>query len=195
MVCPICNGNSFASFRGRSHAQCDSCKSLERHRLIWIFVRPLLSSATSVVHIAPEACLTKALRNSGCRYVSGDLVPSKADSKIDIRHMKFQTGSVDLFICSHVLEHVLDDFTDMREIVRVLAPGGMATHQNRADTILQWRRLPFELHNAVNVNVLSSEERAEILVAAFQCAYAMTPLLDAEVAVEAAVTGQTADWN
>ena len=129
MVCPICDGNSFDSFRGRSHAQCDSCKSLERHRLIWLFVRPLLSSATSVVHIAPEACLTKALRNSGCRYVSGDLVPSKADSKIDIRHMKFKTGSVDLFICSHVLEHVLDDFTAMREIVRVLAPGGMAILQ------------------------------------------------------------------
>ena len=55
--------------------------------------------------------------------------------------------------------------------------------------------MPVELHNAVNVNVLSSEERAEILVAALQCAYAMTPLLDAEVAVEAAVTGQTADWN
>ncbi|HUP79621.1 MAG TPA: hypothetical protein VM260_13805 [Pirellula sp.] len=44
-------------------------------------------------------------------------------------------------------------------------------------------------------NVLSSQERAEILVAAFQCAYAMTPLLDAEVAVEAAVTAPSADWN
>ncbi len=35
----------------------------------------------------------------------------------------------------------------------------------------------------------------EILVAAFQCAYAMTPLLDAEVAVEAAVTAPSVDWN
>ncbi len=44
-------------------------------------------------------------------------------------------------------------------------------------------------------NVLTTQEREEILVAAFQCAYAMTPLLDAEVAVEAAVTAPSADWN
>ena len=44
------------------------------------------------------------------------------------------------------------------------------------------------------INVLFFQERAEILVAAFQCAYAMAPLLDTDVAVEAAVTAPSAGW-
>jgi ubiquinone/menaquinone biosynthesis C-methylase UbiE len=83
----------------------------------------------SVVHIAPEPSLTAAIKSTGCKYMSGDIVPSKGRSKIDIRNMSVASRSVDVFVCSHVLEHVLDDFTAMQEICRVLKPSGVAILQ------------------------------------------------------------------
>jgi SAM-dependent methyltransferase len=38
-------------------------------------------------------------------------------------------GSIDLLVCYHILEHVEDDTSAMREIRRVLQPGGVALIQ------------------------------------------------------------------
>lgn len=129
MNCPICKGSHFSSFRGRYKAQCNKCGSLERHRLMWLFLRTYLQKEMKVVHIAPESSISQAIKAVECNYTSGDIVPSKGDQKIDVRNMMLSSNSIDVFVCSHVLEHILDDFTAMQEIYRVLKPSGVAILQ------------------------------------------------------------------
>lgn len=63
------------------------------------------------------------------KYVSGDLNPLVADRKINITYMNFEDNLFDVIICSHVLEHIIDDRKAMRELFRVLRPKGFAILQ------------------------------------------------------------------
>jgi SAM-dependent methyltransferase len=51
------------------------------------------------------------------------------DVTASVTHLPFASGSIDLLICFHVLEHVPDDTRAMRELARVLAPGGLGLIQ------------------------------------------------------------------
>ncbi len=48
---------------------------------------------------------------------------------MDIHEMPFEDNHFDVVLCNHVLEHVADDIKAMREIHRVLKPGGWALMQ------------------------------------------------------------------
>jgi SAM-dependent methyltransferase len=86
-----------------------------------------LAEPVRVLHFAPERCMERLLRaNPGAAYLSGDLDGSRAMRAIDVTNIGLADGSFDLVLCSHVLEHVPDDRRAMREILRVLAPGGTA---------------------------------------------------------------------
>jgi predicted SAM-dependent methyltransferase len=79
------------------------------------------------LHFAPEFCLRQRLQNlPQLEYVTGDLDPQEGDLQVDITAMTFADRSVDAIICSHVLEHVENDRQAMRELFRVLRPGGWA---------------------------------------------------------------------
>jgi SAM-dependent methyltransferase len=90
----------------------------------------LLRAGIQVLHIAPEACfipqLTKLL---GSGYVTTDLESPLAKVKADIHALPFGDENFDLVLCNHVLEHVRDDIAAMKEIRRVLKPGGWAILQ------------------------------------------------------------------
>jgi SAM-dependent methyltransferase len=81
-----------------------------------------------VAHFAAEPAIEKQLRNRTPRatYVTADLEPGRAEQQVDVTHIPWPDGSVDLLICSHVLEHVPDDRAAMRELRRVLTPEGHA---------------------------------------------------------------------
>ena len=136
--CPICISDldQFVPFGRpqRPNAQCPKCYSLERHRLLWLFMshhKILLQNDPSwVLHFAPEAAISLLLSNMPrVRYVSADLMDPSADLKMDITNILYPDNSFDLIICGHVLEHVPDDKIAMRELCRVLKPGRFAIIQ------------------------------------------------------------------
>ena len=59
-------------------------------------------------------------------YIGGDLDPPRGAVKLDITNIELGSATVDVVICSHVLEHVTDDAQAMREMRRVLRAGGRA---------------------------------------------------------------------
>jgi SAM-dependent methyltransferase len=133
--CPVCQVES-PRFKPigtprRKDARCPNCRSLERHRLTWLFFQRhtnLFSGTTGkMLHVAPEACFSDRLRAVlGNRYVTCDLSRPGVDCQADITALPFPDDHFEVVYCSHVLEHVPDDRKAMRELHRVLSPGGWA---------------------------------------------------------------------
>lgn len=136
-VCPICGGHfrKFLPFgiKPRPNAQCPRCGSLERHRLLWLYLRDRTNffiDNLKVLDIAPMDCLQRRFRTqSNLDYVSVDLESPIAMVKMDITDIQFPDNHFDCIICYHVLEHIPDDQRAMKEIFRVLKPGGWAILQ------------------------------------------------------------------
>lgn len=116
----------------RPNARCGRCGALERHRFIWSMLSRetdlfLPNSARNVLHFAPEKCFEPRFRAIlGSGYSTADLMPGRADETLDITDLALPDATVDVVLCSHVLEHVPDDQSAMREIRRVLSPTGWA---------------------------------------------------------------------
>jgi SAM-dependent methyltransferase len=133
-LCPVCGRSSraFAPFGHpvRRDAQCVWCLSLERHRLMSLYIERRLApfaGTPHALHVAPEPCLQPALRRLfGRGYASADVQDPGADLSMDITGIQFPDESFDFIYCSHVLEHVEDDRQAMSEFRRVLKKGGVA---------------------------------------------------------------------
>jgi ubiquinone/menaquinone biosynthesis C-methylase UbiE len=48
------------------------------------------------------------------------------DFRVDLTRIMFEDNTFDVVFASHVLEHVPDDIAAMKEVLRVLKPGGIA---------------------------------------------------------------------
>lgn len=136
--CPICRHHyrkflPYGRVKPRQNALCPACLSLERHRLIWLYLdlrTEFFRKKMRVLHIAPEVCFMKQFENiHGNDYVTGDIESPLAKVKMDIHKIPFAEGYFDVVLCNHVLEHVDNDIEAMREINRVLKPGGWAIMQ------------------------------------------------------------------
>lgn len=141
-VCPCC-GSGFRRFDpgpgGRPDAACPRCGSLERNRVLALMLRTWLEqeSPRDILHFAPEGVIRRLLERPGVGYAGADLDPDPGDLRVDIQALPFADGSFDLIVCSHVLEHVPDDRLAMRELRRVLRPGGAALLQHPIDHSLE----------------------------------------------------------
>lgn len=132
--CPLCckTSSRFRSFGvvPREEAQCVHCGALERHRFLWEFLNRrtnLFDGEMKVLHVAPESCLeVRLIKRLGCNYLTADLFNPSAMVKMDVCNIPYPECSFDVIICSHVLEHVLDDRKAMREFYRVLNVNGWA---------------------------------------------------------------------
>ena len=134
--CPICGwkGAEFlpCSVDNRKNARCPRCNSFERHRLYFIFLKQILINDRSlkVMHVAPEDGVSRLFQSyNNIDYLSVDLNPDRAMKKEDLTDMSFINDMFDFIFCSHVLEHIKDDKSAMRELYRVLKPGGSAVVQ------------------------------------------------------------------
>lgn len=111
---------------------CPYCGSFERTRQFALYLRrrQLLERSPRFLHFAPERGLEAMLRPAlGERYLTTDLSAQGVDLKQDITALTLDDDSFDFIYCSNVLEHVEDDLTAMRELCRVLKPGGEALIQ------------------------------------------------------------------
>jgi SAM-dependent methyltransferase len=135
--CTVCH-STFRKFlpygrKSRSNALCPKCLSLERHRLIWLYLErktDFFTAKRKMLHIAPELCYMdrfEALEN--LEYITGDIESPLAKVKMDIHDIPFEENTFDVIFCNHVLEHVADDILALNEMKRVLKPGGWAILQ------------------------------------------------------------------
>jgi SAM-dependent methyltransferase len=114
----------------RANARCPNCGARDRQRHLWLYLERrtnLFSDRLRVLHFAPERIFEEKLRpQPNLDYVSTDLARARADVKADITDLPFPDDSFDVILCSHVLEHVVEDRKAMRELYRVLRRGGWA---------------------------------------------------------------------
>ncbi|QYJ68599.1 methyltransferase domain-containing protein [Flavobacterium litorale] len=133
------DGKSFKSFlpygygNQRNNVLSPSTLSLERHRLLWLYLQnetDFFTAPKKVLHFAPEQAFYKRFRKQrNLQYTTTDLNSPLADVKADICNLPFKDSSYDVILCNHVLEHIPDDTKAMQELYRVLKPGGMGIFQ------------------------------------------------------------------
>lgn len=134
--CPICGVRRrrflpYGYVTSREDALCPRCLSLERHRMIWLWLErhsDLFATHPRLLHIAPEVSLMRYFQQhyKECkeRYVTADLESPLADMHFDVQHIPLAERSIDVVICNHLLEHVVNDRLALRELHRILKPGG-----------------------------------------------------------------------
>jgi len=124
----------------RPNALCPSSLSLERHRLMWLYLKEKTNFFTTnlkVLHIAPEHCFLKIFEGmKNLEYITADLESPLAKVKMDVHDIPFPENTFDVVFCNHVMEHVTDDIKAMQEIRRVMKPGGWAIIQSPMDLSL-----------------------------------------------------------
>jgi len=111
---------------------CPNCGSLQRNRRLWFeleteFIQPNIS----ILDFSPSRCLYRKLKkiksiNYHSTDLSGDFI---ADYQYDITNLKIENNSFDLVICYHILEHIIEDISAMREMYRIMKPGAKALIQ------------------------------------------------------------------
>ena len=113
---------------------CPICGSLERHRLVWLFLERRTDlfdgRPRRILHVGPERCLEARFRQiPSLDYLSADIEDPAAMVRIDITDIPYADKYFDIIHCSHVLEHVVNDRRAMSELHRVLADDGWAILQ------------------------------------------------------------------
>ena len=160
------DGKSFRKFLPygygiqRENALSPSTLSLERHRLLWLYLQNETDFFSSdkklkVLHIAPEQCFLDIFRKQkNLDYITSDLESPIADVKADICDLPFKDNEFDVVFCNHVLEHITNDTKAMQELYRVLKPGGFGIFQLPQDLN---REMTFE-----DDSITDRKERAKI---------------------------------
>jgi SAM-dependent methyltransferase len=138
--CPVCE-RSFSKFLSygadivhRDNVLCPYDLTLERHRLMWLYLKDESNFFTAekldVLHIAPEQCFHKLFKKqANLNYLTGDLVSPIADMHFDLHDIPLEDNRFDVIFCNHVMEHVNDAIRCMSELHRVMKPGGWGIMQ------------------------------------------------------------------
>jgi SAM-dependent methyltransferase len=132
--------------------------SLERHRLLWLYLKNethFFTAPLKVLHFAPEQAFYKRFKHQeNLNYTTTDLNSPLADVKADICNLPFEDNSFDFILCNHVLEHIPDDKKAMKELFRILKSGGTGIFQIPQDLC---REKTFE-----DNSITDPKERAKI---------------------------------
>ena len=139
VFCPCCKKRfrKFLTIFGRPNAMCPFCGSLERHRLIYLYLKEktkIFTNDVKLFHFAPEDVFISIFSSKkNIKYYTGDLNSCKASIKMDITKIPCKKRVIDVILCIHVLEHILDDKKAMSEMYRILNDKGWALLQHPID--------------------------------------------------------------
>jgi SAM-dependent methyltransferase len=161
VTCPVCE-RSFSKFlsygsdlKHRENVLCPYDLTLERHRLMWLYLKnetDFFTAPHNLLHIAPEQCFHKTFKEmKNIDYLTGDLVSPIADLHFDLHSIPLDSNRFDIVFCNHVLEHVEDAHQCMNELFRVMKPGGWGIFQVPQDMT---REVTYE-----DPSITSPEER------------------------------------
>lgn len=118
----------------RENALCPNCLALERHRLMYLYLKEktnFFKADLKVLHVAPEYCFIDRFEKlKNLDYLTADIESPLAKVKMDIEKIQFPDNSFDVIFCNHVLEHVEHFDIATKELYRVLKPGGWAIMQS-----------------------------------------------------------------
>lgn len=133
------DGKSFSTFLPygynnlRKNALSPSTFSLERHRLLWLYLKNetgVFSKKIKLLHFAPEQAFYKRFKKlSNIQYDTIDINSPLAKIKADICDLPIKDNTYDFILCNHVLEHILDDNKAISELYRVLKKDGVGIFQ------------------------------------------------------------------
>tara|TARA_B100000965_G_C19585170_1_gene755382 strand:+ start:1093 stop:1863 length:771 start_codon:yes stop_codon:yes gene_type:complete len=148
----------YGRLKPRENAIAPDSLSLERHRLMWLFLKNKTNFFTDnlkFLHIAPEYCFIKIFKGmKNLDYLTADLISPWADIKMDVHDIPFEENTFDVVICNHVLEHVDDANKVMKEFYRVMKSGGWGIFQ-----------VPIDYNNPVTIedrSVTDARERERL---------------------------------
>jgi SAM-dependent methyltransferase len=133
------DGKSFSTFLPygynnlRKNALSPSTFSLERHRLLWLYLKNetgFFDKKIKLLHFAPEQAFYKRFKKlSSIQYDTIDINSPLAMIKADICDLPIKDNTYDFILCNHVLEHILDDNKAISELYRVLKKDGVGIFQ------------------------------------------------------------------
>jgi SAM-dependent methyltransferase len=162
-TCPICGYRGMFISVGhppRWDARCPQCGSRERHRLMYLWIHEGGGDRLAgkrVLHFAPERIVQRMMRDNP-RYETADLYQPGVTHRADITRVPLPDASYEMVIAHHVLEHIDDDRQAMREMFRLLRPGGVAV-----------------LSAPINATRPQTYENAAIIDPAERCAHFSAP--------------------
>lgn len=117
----------------RENALAPDSLSLERHRLMWLYLKERTNFFTEkhkVLHVAPEYCFMNRFRKmKNLDYATADLSSPWADHHFDVHDIPFEENTFDVIFANHIMEHVENDAKVIREFFRVMKPGGFGIFQ------------------------------------------------------------------
>ncbi len=137
-TCPCCNTRlrGFVGrqglFKSNNDGYCPRCNAKARHRRIWLYIKEhtnLLTDKQRLLEVAPWWSLARRFSAMDwLEYAGLDLKRHSPFVNVvgDMTTMPLKADSFDAALCIHVLEHVPDDATAIRELYRVLKPGAYA---------------------------------------------------------------------
>jgi SAM-dependent methyltransferase len=177
-TCPICGYHGVfisVGHPGRWDARCLNCGSRERHRLLHLWVTEGGGNKLAgkrILHFAPEKVVMRQMRGNPL-YETADLMQPGVTHRVDITRVPLPDASYDVVMAHHVLEHIDDDRQAMRELFRLLKPGGTAllsvpinptrrqTYENPAVTTPAERWAHFSAHDHKRYYGLDFADRLE----------------------------------
>lgn len=130
-TCPICGYHGMFISVGhppRWDARCMNCGSRERHRLLHLWRTQGGGdrfAGKRILHFAPEKAVMRQMTGNPL-YETADLLQPGVTHQVDITKVPLADASYDIIMAHHVLEHIPDDRAAMREMHRLLKPGGVA---------------------------------------------------------------------
>ena len=105
---------------------CPNCGSLPRARGLWNRVKDQLDHKV-VLHFSPSLSIKEAVSNktNTTKYLTTDYEGEfDTEFHFDIENIDLEDKSIDVIICYHVLEHIINDGKAISELYRILKPGG-----------------------------------------------------------------------